>query len=116
MAGGYNNVHIYLTDKGFGTVQKWCHTEMIGVLRIIQIKDCDNYPLVVLELKGIDPAGIERDVVFDYELPINFVFDHPNLTRTFSALSLNQKKGELIGFFFESMDDREDFDGRMQAI
>ena len=41
MGGGYPNVHIYVTDKGFGTVQKWCHTEMIGVLRIKQIKDCD---------------------------------------------------------------------------
>ena len=116
LGGPYRNVHIYLTDKGFSTVQKWCHTQMIGVLRIKQVRDCDSHPLIVLELKGTDPAGIERDVVFEYELPFNFRFDHANLTRTFSALSLKIRKDDHIGFFFESVEDREDFDGKMHAI
>ena len=116
MGGPYRNVHIYLTDKGSSTVQKWCHTQMIGVLRIKQVRDCDSHPLIVLELKGTDPAGIERDVVFEYELPFNFRFDHANLTRTFSALSLKIRKDDHIGFFFESVEDREDFDGKMHAI
>ena len=86
---------------------------MIGVLRIIQVHDCEGHPVIMLQMKGVDPAGIERDVVFEYELSFNFVFEQ-DLTRTFSALSI--KKGEYIGFLFDSNDDKEDFNGHMLAI
>lgn len=108
-------MHVYLTDKGWGMVHKWCHTEMVGVLRLIQVKECDEggYPVIILQLKGADPAGIERDTVFEYELPLNFVFEQ-DLTRTFSALALT--KGEWIGFLFDSPEDKDDFNGKMLAI
>ena len=115
LAGGYSNVHIFLTDKGFSSVHKWCHTEMIGVLRVIQVHECEagGYPVITLQLIAVDPAGIEREAVFEYELPFNFVFE-PDLSRTFSALGL--EKGEFVGFLFDSYEDKEDFSGKMQAI
>ena len=57
-------MQIYLTDKGFSSVRKWTYTDMSGVLRMTQVKDCENYPVILLELNGVDPAGIERDTVF----------------------------------------------------
>lgn len=114
LAGGYQNVHIFLTDKGFSSVHKWCHTEMIGVLRVIQVHECEGgHPVISLQLIACDPAGIEREAVFEYELPFNFVFE-PDLSRTFCALGL--EKGEFVGFLFDSYEDKEDFSGKMQAI
>lgn len=48
VAGGYTDVSIFMTDKGFGTEHRWCRTDMNGVLRLMLIKDAENYPLVVL--------------------------------------------------------------------
>ena len=72
MGEGFKEVSIYLTDKGFGTVHRWCRTDMHGVLRFILIKDAEGYPIVNLQLTGTDVVGAERDVVFEYELPMNF--------------------------------------------
>ena len=102
----YSGVHIYLTDKGFGTVHKWCYTEMQGVLRLIQVKDEADYPAVLVQLVGTDPAGIERDVVFQTELPFNFRFDG-DLSRTFAAIEL--LNGEWAGFLFSEDSDKADF-------
>ena len=44
----YDGVNIYLTDKGFGTVHKWCYSEMCGVLRLIQVKDEADIPAVIV--------------------------------------------------------------------
>ena len=44
----YSDVNIYLTDKGFGSVHKWCRTEMKGVLRLIQVKEEQGYPVILL--------------------------------------------------------------------
>lgn len=102
----YKGVHIYLTDKGFGTVQKWCYTEMQGVLRLIQVKEELDYPAILVQLVGTDPAGIEREVVFQSELPFNFKFDG-DLSRTFAALELIN--GEWAGFLFTEDTDKADF-------
>jgi len=113
LAGGYQNVHIYFTAKGFQATHKWTNTDMSGVLRVIQVKEQDSYPVIMLQLKGQDSAGIERDTVFEFELPMNFVFEL-DLTRTFSAVGFTN--GEYIGFLFDSYEDKEDFSGKMGAI
>lgn len=48
LAGAYKNVNIYLTDKGFSSVRKWTRSDMIGALRMIQVKEVENYPVVIL--------------------------------------------------------------------
>ena len=48
LAGGYAGVRIFLTDKGFSSVRKWTDTEMCGVLRLIQVKEIDGLPCVML--------------------------------------------------------------------
>ena len=97
LAGAFEGVGVYLTDKGFGTVHKWCNTEMFGALRLIQVHEAQDYPAVILQLTGTDAAGNERDVVFQYELPLNFRFDG-DLTRTFSSIEFTN--GEYVGFLF----------------
>ena len=86
---------------------------MIGALRMILVKEVMSYPVIILQMKSVDPAGIERDIVFEYELPFNFKFDQ-DLTRTFSAIGM--KNGEYIGFLFSSSEDKADFAGKMQAV
>lgn len=48
IAGGYQNVHIYFTGKGFQATHKWTNTDMSGVLRVIQVKEQDGYPVIIL--------------------------------------------------------------------
>ena len=103
-------MRIYLTDKGFGTVHKWCSTDMKGVLRMLKTKEVQGYPVVLLELKGTDEAGVERATVFEYELPFNFRFDG-DLSRQFSAIALSN--GEYVGFFFANPGDKEDFAAKL---
>ena len=95
-------------------MHKWCRTEMFGVLRLIQVKEEEGYPVTMLQLTGTDPAGSERDVVFEYELPFNFVLE-AGLTRNFCAISLLQK-GEYVGFFFENPEEKESFVANMQVV
>ena len=54
---------------------KWSDTEMKGALRLVQVKEFQGFPCVIVQLTGTDAAGIERKVVFDYELPFNFTFE-----------------------------------------
>ncbi len=49
---------------------------MVGTLKIVQVKECQGYPCVMLKLVGTDSAGNERDTVFEYELPFNFKFEN----------------------------------------
>ena len=55
---------------------------------------------------GTDAAGIERDIVFQWELPFNFKFDG-DLSRSFAALELTN--GEWVGFLFSEDSDKSDY-------
>ena len=70
----FEEVRIYMTDKGFGQ-RRWCYTDMKGELQLTKIKEVENKPLVLLKLIGTDSIGAKRDVVFEYELPLNFKFE-----------------------------------------
>lgn len=35
LGGGYTNVHIYITGKGYDGLHKWSRTDMFGTLRVI---------------------------------------------------------------------------------
>ena len=48
LGGGYSDVSIFLTDKGFSAVRKWCGTDMKGVLRIIRVKELHDYPVALI--------------------------------------------------------------------
>ena len=45
---------------------------MQGELQLTKIKEVENKPLVQIKLTGTDSIGVKRDVVFEYELPLNF--------------------------------------------
>lgn len=86
---------------------------MQGVLYVVQIKEVEGYPVILLRLNGVDPAGNERDTIFEFELPLNFKFD-TRLNPNFSAFSL--LKGEYVGFYFSKIADKTVFDGTIQAL
>ena len=49
LAGAYQGVKIFMSDKGFGTTQKWITTGLSGALRLIQVKEVvDSYPVVMI--------------------------------------------------------------------
>ena len=86
MAGPFEDVNVLMTGKDFG-VPKWTNTEMKGSIRLVQVKEFQGFPSVLVQLTGTDAAGIEREVVFDYELPFNFSFER-DLSNQFCAIKL----------------------------
>ena len=61
----------------------------------------------------VDEAGTERGKALEYELPLNFRFD-PNLSPVFSALRFQtENHQEFLGFYFESAQDKADFNQRL---
>ena len=60
---------------------------MKGKLRLIQVKEFQGIPAVLLQLGGTDDAGVERDIVFEYELHFNFEFER-DVNARFAALKL----------------------------
>ena len=46
-------------------------TKLCGNLYAVRTKDI-GAQIVVLRVYGTDDVGIERDVIFEYELPTNF--------------------------------------------
>jgi len=61
-----------------------------------------TYPVVVVQVDGVDEAGTERAKVLQYELPLNFRYD-PDLSPQFSAIRIQRQ--EYLGFRFESIED-----------
>ena len=62
--------------------RKWLDTEMEGILKIMIVQEINNIPIVHIRLHN-DAAGVEKEVILEYELPINFSFDsklHQNMT------------------------------------
>ena len=113
VAGAYHNVKIYMTGKGFQQVHKWSYTDMVGNLRLVKVHDAEGYPVLMLQLKGVDAALIERDTVFEFELPFNFKIE-ADLSRTFSAIECIQ--GEYVGFLFESPEDKDSFQAQLEVF
>jgi hypothetical protein len=95
----YNNVRIFMTDKGAGRVRKWSDTRMIGTLRIILLEDV-GVPITAIRLVAVDSNGLERGTVMEYELPLNFKFD-ASLSPAFTAIRISIN-GEYIGLLFSS--------------
>ena len=110
LGGGYEGVKIFMTGKNFGGPLKWSKTDIEGVLRLIQITEVENYPVVLIQMMGTDSAGFERATVFEFELPFNFSFDG-NLGSNFSALALS--KCDYVGFFFPDRTGKADFDSKI---
>ena len=54
LAGGFEKVRIFLTGSSFGAPHKWNETRMHGVLRLVQIKEIEGFPVVMVQLTGVD--------------------------------------------------------------
>ena len=68
----FQGVRFLITDPTRGKTV-WKDTELNGTLYGIQIKNIGS-PIVVLRMYGVDEAGVERDMVMEYELPYNFKY------------------------------------------
>ena len=108
----FKNVRFLMTDPSRGKTQ-WRDTQMIGNLYPIRVKDIGS-PIVVLRMYGVDEAGLERDVIMEYELPYNFKYQK-NLTDTLSAVRFPKLK-QALGFMFKKTADRERFDQYLDEL
>jgi len=87
-----------MTSKGYGGNEtKWTKTDMAGKLHLVLVKEFQGFPCVVIQLGGTDAAGIERAVVFEYELPFNFIFER-DISNNLCGIKLGN--GHYVGFQF----------------
>lgn len=91
-------VQVFMTKyKGTGVGHQWMDTKIKGNLYVVRIKDV-GIPMVVLRVYGADQVNREHDIVFEYELPINFAFQ-TGLTQTLTAIRLLRGR-QALGFNF----------------
>lgn len=102
VAGPFEGVKVLMTKNEFG-VRRWMDTEIKGNLRLVQVKEFQGFSSVLVQITGTDAADIERDIVFDYELPFNFTFER-DLSNQFCGIKLGN--GEYIGLFFRNVNDK----------
>lgn len=48
LGDGYHNVRMFITARDYGADRRWCETEILGTLKIVQVKECEGYPAIVL--------------------------------------------------------------------
>ena len=109
LCGGYQGVTLYLTSNG-----AWTKTLVCGVLRLVQVKEIEGYPVVLIQITGVDVADIERGNTFEYELPFNFTFEG-ELSANLVAIRL-QCKPEYLGLHFASAADKNVFAQLLSTI
>ena len=102
-AGGFENVKVFITAGNAYSVRKWVDTKMFGVVRLIKVQQVASYPVVILQVVQSDEAGVEREKVLEYELPLNFKFD-PDLSPVFVAVEVLTK--QYLGLLFDSTSDK----------
>lgn len=86
LAGEFKNVCIYVTNKfDGGTVRKWSETGLKGNLRVMLLEEICGLPIAAIRLNAVEDDGLERNVIFEYELPLNFQFE-AELKSTFAAI------------------------------
>lgn len=113
LAGPYEHIHVYMTDKNMVGQRKWVYTKIKGTLRLIKMQQLNQYPCVFLRLTGTDEAGIEHNIVFEYELPFNFQIQTQIVPR-FSSVS--HISNEYLGFLFATDSDAADFDTKISEM
>lgn len=113
LAGPFKDTHVLMTDTNFSKERKWCDTKIHGNLSLVQVKTVGHLPIVLLRLKATDRADIERKVVLEYELPLNFSYEG-ELSTNFVAVSL--MKGEFLGFYFAERADKDVFAASLESL
>lgn len=78
------------------------------------LEEISGLPISSVRLNAVDNDGLERNIIFEYELPLNFKFD-PELSNTFSALQTHIQ-GEYLGFLFTSAKDRIIFNRALESL
>ena len=66
-----------------------------------------------MQLVGTDESGIERDVVFEYELHFNFTFER-DISDKFCAIKL--PNGQYIGLYFATEADQTAFSDKLAEV
>ena len=113
LTNGYERVQVLMTQTDYDGRSKWTKTDMVGVLRLVQIKEFQGFPSAVVQLRGTDRLGIERAIIFDYELPFNFNFER-NMSSKLCSIRLGN--GQFIGFYFSKPGDYADFCSKLSDV
>ena len=59
-------------------------------------------------------GGLERGIIMEYELPLNFKFE-PDLSSNFSAIQMHLQ-GEYLGFKFKTDKDKKEFNQAISSL
>lgn len=94
LAGPFSTVTLLMTDKA---KNKWVNTEIVGSTSIVLLKDIGEPITVIRVEKECMETGDVGDVIFEYELPLNFSLEKINGNLT--AVSCLDH-GEFFGFYF----------------
>lgn len=94
LAGPFSKVTLLMTDKA---KNKWVNTEIVGSTSIVLLKDIGEPITVIRVEKECMETGDVGDVIFEYELPLNFSMEAINANLTAVSCLDN---GQYFGFYF----------------
>ena len=84
---------------------------MQGILKLVKVQDV-GLPIANIRMCGADLSGKERNIILEYELPVNFKIQDMN--STFVAVQI--QKGEFLGFLFASDQDKSSFTTELKKL
>ena len=100
-------MQIFITEKLEGHIgrrYRWLDTRLNGTLVLSARGEYEGLPIAKIKLFESDSSQEEANILFEYELPLNFKHEC-NLTPTFYAVQgIND---HFFGFNFESPADKQ---------
>lgn len=120
IAGSFPVTAILMTEKLEGHIGKryrWTDTELSGDIQLTVRGEIEGLPLAYI--KVFDSSKLKEDnygeenMVFEFELPLNFQHD-VDLSPTFYVLKgINE---QYFGFLFEKNEDKQFFTNKMKQL
>lgn len=75
LAGPFYNVRIYMTERVIRASHRsyrWTDTQLVGTLKVIVQSEVNGIPLALMRVYGGEQG---EELIFEYEVPMNFVHD-----------------------------------------
>ena len=95
------------------TNYEWVDTNLEGTLKVLIMEEICEKPVAFIELYNVDKDDNELELIFQYEVPINFKHEC-DLTYNFYAMGLME--GHALGFMFEMPMEKEQFAAQMDIL
>jgi len=116
ITGGFQNVAIYITEKLEGHIGRrfrWLDTELVGTLELTVRGEFEGLPLAKIKVYRSESSQEESDIIFEYELPINFKHDCEMSPVFYAVQGINE---QYFGFHFENPLDKHALVNKMKQL